>query len=126
MKNEYGVLLVLNLFLQALALDNGLGALPGLGWNSDYCQNCSGPQGMSAGDVLVGRSSTIGRALVGSGLRGFGGEIFVKHIADHMHNVKYNTSNSPKTLQELGFAYIMYVNMDASWDAVSEHCCAYE
>ena len=114
MKNEYGVLLVLNLFLQALALDNGLGALPGLGWNSDYCQNCSGPQGMSWWG---------GQALVGSGLRGFGGEIFVKHIADHMHNVKYNTSSSPKTLQELGFAY---VNMDASWDAVSEHCCAYE
>ena len=27
----------------AHALDNGLGKLPGLGWNSDYCTNCSGP-----------------------------------------------------------------------------------
>jgi hypothetical protein len=26
---------------QAHALDNGLGQLPGLGWNSDYCTNCS-------------------------------------------------------------------------------------
>lgn len=26
---------------QAHALDNGLGKLPGLGWNSDYCTNCS-------------------------------------------------------------------------------------
>ena len=24
-----------------LALPNGLGKLPGLGWNSDYCTNCS-------------------------------------------------------------------------------------
>jgi hypothetical protein len=26
---------------QTQALDNGLGRRPGLGWNSDYCTNCS-------------------------------------------------------------------------------------
>ena len=30
-----------------------------------------------------------------------GGEAFVKHIADHMHTVKYKTSGGSKTLQEL-------------------------
>eukprot|EP01046_Picozoa_sp_COSAG06_P055797 COSAG06_NODE_10361_length_1693_cov_1.440476_2_plen_302_part_00 len=144
-------------------LDNGLGSLPGLGWNSDCappagpgphtrappsmpglpplltaaptapapaaaapaaapvaarragrplalsaafgaadCTNCSGP-------IPVTTSPGTFR----SGLRGHGGEAFVKHIADHMHTVKYKTSGSPKTLQELGFRY---VNMDASWD----------
>jgi hypothetical protein len=43
-----------------------------------------------------------------------GGEAFVKHIADHMHTVKYKTSGGSKSLQELGFKY---VNMDASWDS---------
>ena len=113
MANQYSLLhVVLNLFVPVLALDNGLGALPGLGWNSDYCTNCSGPQGMPWWG---------GQPLFGSGLRGYGGENFVKHIADHMHNVKYNTSSGPKTLQQLGFGY---VNMDASWDAVSEYRCA--
>ena len=27
--------------MQTQALDNGLGKRPGLGWNSDYCTNCS-------------------------------------------------------------------------------------
>ena len=80
------------------ALPNGLGRLPGLGWNSDYCTNRTDPP------LVDGR--------VGSGLHqpfGYGGEHFVKRIADHMHTVKHGG----KTLQELGFKYI---NMDASWD----------
>ena len=77
------------------ALDNGLGQLPGLGWNSDYCTNCSGPIPLHA--------SAPG--IFGAGLRGHGGEAFVKHIADHMHTQKYPTSSGSKTLQELGFRY---------------------
>eukprot|EP01052_Picozoa_sp_SAG31_P024685 SAG31_NODE_2117_length_6412_cov_7.762712_2_plen_67_part_00 len=42
--------------------------------------------------------------IFGSGLRGHGGEAFVKHIADHMHTQKYE-SGGGKTLQELGFKY---------------------
>ena len=45
--------------------------------------------------------------------QGYGDEVFVKHIADHMHTVKYKATGGQKTLQELGFHY---VNMDASWD----------
>ena len=33
----------------AAALDNGLGKLPGLGWNSDYCANCTRPKGADSG-----------------------------------------------------------------------------
>ena len=77
------------------ALDNGLGQLPGLGWNSDYCTNCSGPIPLHA--AAPGQ--------FGAGLRGHGGEAFVKHIADHMHTQKYPTSSGSKTLQELGFRY---------------------
>ena len=90
----------------AHALDNGLGKLPGLGWNSDYCTNCSGPVAFFGAD---GAGPGFG-----AGLRGYGGEAFVKHIADHMHTFKYKTSGASKTLQELGFKY---VNMDASWDS---------
>ena len=46
--------------LLPLALDNGLGKKPGLGWNSDYCTNCS------------------------HGSNGFQNEAFIKHIADSM------------------------------------------
>ena len=84
----------------ATALDNSLGKLPGLGWNSDYCTNCTNP---SSGGYKAG-------------LRGFGGENFVKHIAEHMHTVSYQTSAGPRTLQQLGFRY---VNMDASWDSIN-------
>lgn len=42
-----------------VGLDNSLGWLPGMGWNSDYCTNCSRPNG-------------------------FQNELFVKHIADAM------------------------------------------
>ena len=48
------VLLLSQSAQDTFALDNGLGRLPGLGWNSDYCTNCSGSQaaiglGASAG-----------------------------------------------------------------------------
>ena len=33
--------LILSLIGTSLALDNGLGRTPGMGWNSDYCTNCS-------------------------------------------------------------------------------------
>eukprot|EP01051_Picozoa_sp_SAG22_P027634 SAG22_NODE_9341_length_594_cov_1.169697_1_plen_62_part_01 len=46
----------------------------GLGWNSDYCTNCSGPIPLHAGSP----------GIFGAGLRGHGGEAFVKHIASHM------------------------------------------
>ena len=84
-------LLLVAISVGVSALDNGLGKLPGLGWNSDYCTNCSGPLGST----------------------GYGDEVFVKHIADYMHTEKQSNG---KTLQELGFHY---VNMDASW--VSAH-----
>jgi hypothetical protein len=45
----------------ANALENGLGKLPGLGWNSDYCTNCSGPIPWS-------------RPGFGAGLRGHGAD----------------------------------------------------
>ena len=97
----------------AAALDNGLGKKPGLGWNSvrcsaqcsaqlrsssalcccvlrsdlrrcaqDYCTNCSGPL---AAPGLYG-------ALSGVRTQGYGDEVFVKHIADHMHTVKVSSS----------------------------------
>ena len=69
----------------------------------DYCTNCSGPL---AAPGLYG-------ALSGVRTQGYGDEVFVKHIADHMHTVKYKATGGQKTLQELGFHY---VNMDASWD----------
>ncbi len=46
----------------AAALDNGLGMLPGLGWNSDYCTNCSGPIPLHA----------AAPGILGAGLRGHG------------------------------------------------------
>jgi len=77
----------------AHALDNGLGARPGLGWNSDYCTNCT--KKPSGGGL-------------GSG--GFGGETFVKRIAEYFHAAKQPAAGGA-TLQQLGFHY---VNMDAS------------
>mmetsp|Transcript_92221 Transcript_92221/g.246568 ORF Transcript_92221/g.246568 Transcript_92221/m.246568 type:complete len:577 (-) Transcript_92221:139-1869(-) len=73
-----------------LALENGLGFRPGLGWNSDYCTNCTGPPGSN----------------------GFGGEVFVSHIATYIAKVPQPAA-AGLTLKELGFHY---VNMDASWD----------
>ena len=61
----------------------------------DYCTNCSGPL---AAPGLYG-------ALSGVRTQGYGDEVFVKHIADHMHTQKYPTSSGSKTLQELGFRY---------------------
>jgi alpha-galactosidase len=43
------------------SLDNGLGRTPGMGWNSDYCTNCTNPA-----------------------KNGFENEKFIKHIADAM------------------------------------------
>jgi hypothetical protein len=86
-------LLVLSSLSVCVALDNGLGKRPGLGWNSDYCTNCSGPL-----HPLYGYA--------GVRATGYGDEVFVKHIADHMHTVKYKTiGGAQKTLQELGFKY---------------------
>jgi alpha-galactosidase len=59
------LLLILSLSSLALALDNGLAARPGLGWNSDYCTKCA--------------------ALSGSPrLTGFENEKFIAHIADFL------------------------------------------
>jgi hypothetical protein len=78
------------------ALDNGLGKLPGLGWNSDYCVNCTS----SLLQLGAGPNSQ--------------NEKFVKHIADHIHTHQYKmTGGGMKTMQELGFHY---VNIDANWD----------
>ena len=78
------------------ALRNGLGQLPGLGWNSDYCTNCSSSQDFANYNLANG-----------FGVQGFNGpktEEFIKHIADY-----FNSSG----LQALGYHY---VNMDATWD----------
>eukprot|EP00038_Savillea_parva_P017955 m.21952 g.21952 ORF g.21952 m.21952 type:complete len:584 (-) comp3945_c0_seq1:96-1847(-) len=80
------------------ALDNGLARLPGLGWNSDYCTNCSHLYGLDE------------RLLNANRLGGFQNEDFIKHIADTMHTA---VQPGGKTFQELGFTY---VNMDASWN----------
>ena len=70
----------------AAALNNGLGKLPGLGWNSDYCTNCTS----SLLQLGAGPNSQ--------------NEKFVKHIADHIHTYKYKmTGGGMKTMQELGF-----------------------
>ena len=56
------VLLLLLLLLLPLSvpLDNGLGRVPGLGWNSDYCEvNCSGPLLLRVGDELGAQPSTL-------------------------------------------------------------------
>ena len=82
------------------ALDNGLGKLPGLGWNSDYCTNCS--------------SKLIG---LGAGPNSQN-EKFVRHIADWFHTHKYPMASdgSMKTMQQMGFHY---VNIDANWDLLN-------
>ena len=68
------------------ALNNGLGKLPGMGWNSDYCVNCS------------------------TSANGFQNEVFIKELAFYMHS---HVLPCGKTFQQLGYNY---VNMDASWD----------
>ena len=59
------------------ALENGYGLLPGMGWNSDYCTNCTGTPSSSG--------------------NGFGGERFVHHIATFL-----NTSG----FQRLGYKFV--------------------
>lgn len=73
----------------AHALDNGLAAKPGLGWNSDYCTECSHVD--ASGHLRAGAT-------------GFENEAFIAHIADYI-----NASG----LQALGYEY---VNMDSLWD----------
>lgn len=88
-----GILLLVN---SAVALDNGLGRTPGLGWNSDYCTNCS-------------KSSLLAtHGLLG----GFENEAFIAHIANFMHDTPI-LSGGGKTFQQLGFHYI---NMDSYWN----------
>ena len=50
--------------------------------------------------------------LYGEGVRttGYGDEVFVKHIADHMHTVKYKATGGQKTMQQLGFHYVNMVS----------------
>jgi hypothetical protein len=78
-------------------LDNGLGRLPGLGWNSDYCTNCS--------DSSASSSWAVG-ATAGPNSQN---EKFVRHIADWFHTHKYpmaSDRSSMKTMQQLGFHYV--------------------
>ena len=82
----------------AAALDNGLGRTPGMGWNSDYCSNCSTkyPPGL----LRAGASPSVQN------------EAWVKHMADHVHTVKYPLASDPsqsKTMQELGYLFINIV-----------------
>ena len=83
----------------AAALDNGLGRTPGMGWNSDYCSNCSTKY---PGTYLLraGASPSVQN------------EAWVKHMADHVHTVKYPLASDPsqsKTMQELGYLFINIV-----------------
>ena len=61
----------------AHALNNGLGRLPGMGWNSDYCTRCHNS--------------------AAAGSNGFGNETFIRSIGDYLH-----TSG----LQALGYKYV--------------------
>ena len=86
----------------AAALDNGLGRTPGMGWNSDYCSNCSTkyPPGL----LRAGASPSVQN------------EAWVKHMADHVHTVKYPLASDPsqsKTMQELGYLFINIVRPPA-------------
>lgn len=72
---------------RAQAIDNGLGARPGIGWNSDYCSNCLG--------ALVDERGVI---------RGLQNDAFVRHIADFLVS---------SGLAALGY---VNVNSDAGWN----------
>lgn len=74
-----------------VALDNGVGRTPGLGWNSDYCANCVGYDPVS----------------MKTKLQGYQNEQFLQHIALFL-----NTSG----MQALGYRY---VNSDAGWDLLN-------
>jgi len=56
---------LLHLSTTARAINNGLGARPGLGWNSDYCIGC-------------------GAAATGAVLRGYQNEVYVRGVADFL------------------------------------------
>jgi Alpha galactosidase A/Alpha galactosidase C-terminal beta sandwich domain len=83
------VLIFLSCTAFVSALQNGLGKLPGIGWNSDYCLNC----------ISEGESYDFNR------LGGYQNEDYIKHyIADFLVS---------SGLSKLGY---VYVNMDAGWD----------
>ena len=70
-------------------LDNGLGRLPALGWNSDYCANCTRPTPAERSD---------------GGLRGFQYESFIVHVAETIATQQVPTpGGGSKTLQQLGY-----------------------
>ena len=100
-------LLLLALIAQTHGLDNGLGRTPGLGWNSDYCSNCSHHYWLRAGLGARAGAQAANQ-----------NELWVRHMADHMHTHKYRMASdgSMKTMQELGFRY---VNIDANWDTLN-------
>ena len=92
----------------AAALDNGLGRTPGMGWNSDYCSNCSTkyPPGL----LRAGASPSVQN------------EAWVKHMADHVHTVKYplaSDQSQSQTMQELGYLFINIVRPPAPWPLLS-------
>ena len=74
-------------------LDNGLGKLPALGWNSDYCANCTKP---ASSDVRV--------------LGGFEYESFIIHVAETLATMNVSPvqgggsgGGGGTTLQQLGY-----------------------
>lgn len=76
-----------------IALDNGLGRTPGLGWNSDYCLNCVGEQGVALDYRRLG---------------GYQNEAYIRtYIADVLVS---------SGLRDIGYRY---VNMDAGWDLLN-------
>jgi alpha-galactosidase len=96
------LLLLLLLAAAAFAIDNGLGKVPGIGWNSDYCMNCKG------GDASLGglreESTKESGHLPPQPLRGFQNDAYIRSIAQFMNQ---------SGLQAMGYKY---VNMDASWN----------
>ena len=92
----------------AAALDNGLGRTPGMGWNSDYCSNCSTKYPPYL--LRAGASPSVQN------------EAWVKHMADHVHTVKYplaSDQSQSKTMQELGYLFINIVRPPAPWPLLS-------
>ena len=92
----------------AAALDNGLGRTPGMGWNSDYCSNCSTKYPPYL--LRAGASPSVQN------------EAWVKHMADHVHTVKYplaSDQSQSQTMQELGYLFINIVRPPAPWPLLS-------
>ena len=90
----------------ALGLNNGLGRLPGLGWNSDYCTNCTKNANGFENEVCRSVQNSV-RSRITAHLRFALSSIpqaFIKHIADSLVSMGF---------QKLGFHY---VNIDGRWD----------